>query len=239
MAGINAALKSQGKEPFLLGRSDAYIGVLIDDLITKGTDEPYRMFTSRAEYRILLRQDNADIRLTEKGKKLGLVSQERFSRLKEKIEFVDNLMKFFKKTTVSPEEINQTLEALGSSKISQKTKMNKLISRPKVEFESIEFLPSIQAFLLKHGKDKEAIDQAVIQVKYNGYISREKDNAEKIRRLEKIEIPSDFTYEKLASLSSEAKQKLTAIKPKTVAQAGRISGVSPADISVLLVYMGR
>ena len=196
------------------------------------------MFTSRAEYRILLRQDNADIRLTEKGKKLGLVSQERFS-LKEKIEFVDHLMKFFKKTTVSPEEITQTLEALGSSKISQKTKMNKLNSRPKVEGESIEFLPSIQAFLLKHGKDKEAIDQAVIQVKYNGYISREKDNAEKIRRLEKIEIPSDFTYEKLASLSSEAKQKLTAIKPKTVAQAGRISGVSPADISVLLVYMGR
>ena len=239
MAGINAALKSQGKEPFLLGRSDAYIGVLIDDLITKGTDEPYRMFTSRAEYRILLRQDNADIRLTEKGKQLGLVTQERFSRLKEKIEFVDHLMKFFKKTTVSPEEINQTLEALGSSKISQKTKMNKLISRPKVEFESIEFLPSIQSFLLKNGKDKEAIDQAVIQVKYNGYISREKDNAEKIRRLEKVEIPIDFTYEKLASLSSEAKQKLTAIKPKTVAQAGRISGVSPADISVLLVYMGR
>ena len=239
MAGINAALKSQGKEPFLLGRSDAYIGVLIDDLITKGTDEPYRMFTSRAEYRILLRQDNADIRLTEKGKQLGLVTQERFSRLKEKIGFVDHLMKFFKKTTVSPEEINQTLEALGSSKISQKTKMNKLISRPKVEFESIEFLPSIQSFLLKNGKDKEAIDQAVIQVKYNGYISREKDNAEKIRRLEKVEIPIDFTYEKLASLSSEAKQKLTAIKPKTVAQAGRISGVSPADISVLLVYMGR
>jgi tRNA uridine 5-carboxymethylaminomethyl modification enzyme len=239
MAGINACLRSQEKEPFILNRSEAYIGVLIDDLITKGTDEPYRMFTSRAEYRILLRQDNADIRLTQKGYDLGLAKQDRLDRLNEKLSYIEKLITFFKTTSAIPEEINPILEGLNSSKISQKTKLTKIMSRPQINYGSIESLVSVQEFLKENGTDTEAIEQAFIQIKYSGYISREKDNAEKITRLENISIPADFEYTKLASLSSEAKQKLTDIKPKTIAHAGRISGVSPADISVLLVYMGR
>ena len=239
MAGINATLFVKGKEPFILSRSEAYIGVLIDDLITKGTDEPYRMFTSRAEYRILLRQDNADIRLTKKGFDLGLVTQSRFDRLDEKLNYVEKLTQFFNKTSAIPEEINPILERLKASQISQKMKLIKLVSRPQVDFNSIEKLKSIQTFLLENGKDNEAIEQTIIQIKYSGYINREKENAEKITRLENITIPEDFEYKKLASLSSEAKQKLGSIRPKTIAHAGRISGVSPADISVLLVYMGR
>jgi len=239
MAGINACLRSQNKAPFILNRSEAYIGVLIDDLITKGTDEPYRMFTSRAEYRILLRQDNADIRLTQKGFDLGLAKQDRLDRLNQKLNYIEKLITFFKTTSAIPEEINPILENLKSSKISQKTKLTKIMSRPQVSYENIEKLISVQEFLQENGTDKEAIEQAFIQIKYSGYISREKDNAEKITRLENISIPADFEYTKLASLSSEAKQKLSDIKPKTIAHAGRISGVSPADISVLLVYMGR
>ena len=239
MAGINATLFVKGKEPFILSRSEAYIGVLIDDLITKGTDEPYRMFTSRAEYRILLRQDNADIRLTKKGFDLGLVTQNRLDRLNEKLDYVEKLTLFFNKTSATPEEINPILGGLNSSQISQKMKLIKLVSRPQVDFSSIEQLQSVQSFLLENGKDNEAIEQTIIQIKYSGYINREKENAEKITRLENITIPEDFEYKKLASLSSEAKQKLGAIRPKTIAHAGRISGVSPADISVLLVYMGR
>ena len=239
MAGINATLFVKGKEPFILSRSEAYIGVLIDDLITKGTDEPYRMFTSRAEYRILLRQDNADIRLTKKGFDLGLVTQSRLDRLNEKLNYVEKLTQFFNKTSAIPEEINPILDRLKASQISQKMKLIKLVSRPQVDFSSIEHLQSIQTFLLENGKDNEAIEQTIIQIKYSGYINREKENAEKITRLENIAIPEDFEYKKLASLSSEAKQKLGAIRPKTIAHAGRISGVSPADISVLLVYMGR
>jgi tRNA uridine 5-carboxymethylaminomethyl modification enzyme len=239
MAGINACLRSQNKAPFILNRSEAYIGVLIDDLITKGTDEPYRMFTSRAEYRILLRQDNADIRLTQKGFDLGLAKQDRLDRLNQKLSYIEKLITFFKTTSAIPEEINPILENLKSSKISQKTKLTKIMSRPQVSYENIEKLISVQEFLQENGTDKEAIEQAFIQIKYSGYISREKDNAEKITRLENISIPADFEYTKLASLSSEAKQKLSDIKPKTIAHAGRISGVSPADISVLLVYMGR
>ena len=239
MAGINATLFVKGKEPFILSRSEAYIGVLIDDLITKGTDEPYRMFTSRAEYRILLRQDNADIRLTKKGFDLGLVTQSRLDRLNEKLNYVEKLTQFFNKTSAIPEEINPILDRLKASQISQKMKLIKLVSRPQVDFSSIESLQSIQTFLLENGKDNEAIEQTIIQIKYSGYINREKENAEKITRLENITIPEDFEYKKLASLSSEAKQKLGSIRPKTIAHAGRISGVSPADISVLLVYMGR
>ena len=239
MAGINAALRSQEKEPFILNRSEAYIGVLIDDLITKGTEEPYRMFTSRAEYRILLRQDNADIRLTKKGYELGLVKQDRLDRLNDKLAYVEKLKKFFTITSAIPEEMNLVLERLDSSKITQKTKLIKIISRPQVRFSDIEAISSIQSFLNENGTDTEAIEQSIIQIKYSGYIHREKENAEKITRLENISIPSDFEYRKLASLSSEAKQKLEAIQPKTIAHAGRISGVSPADISVLLVYMGR
>lgn len=239
MAGINAALFIKEKEPFILNRSEAYIGVLIDDLITKGTEEPYRMFTSRAEYRILLRQDNADIRLTKKGYDLGLVTQSRFDRLNDKLNYIERLNNFFNKTSAIPQEINPVLDRLKASQISQKTKLVKLVSRPQVDFNSIEHLRSVQQFLSENGKDKEAIEQTIIQIKYSGYINREKENAEKIIRLENISIPEDFEYKKLASLSSEAKQKLGLIRPKTIAHAGRISGVSPADISVLLVYMGR
>ena len=239
MAGINACLRAQGKEPFVLSRSEAYIGVLIDDLITKGTDEPYRMFTSRAEYRILLRQDNADLRLTQKGYELGLVTNERIERFNTKLEYIEKLKKFFNETAAIPEEINPILERLKSSPIQQKTKLNKILSRPQVEFKNIETLKSITAFFEDNGKNNEAIEETFIQIKYSGYIAREKDNAEKITRLENIKIPENFDYEKLASLSNEAKQKLGTLKPNTIAHAGRISGVSPSDISVLLVYMGR
>jgi tRNA uridine 5-carboxymethylaminomethyl modification enzyme len=239
MAGINACLRTQGKEPFVLNRSEAYIGVLIDDLITKGTDEPYRMFTSRAEYRILLRQDNADLRLTQKGYELGLVTNERIERFNTKLEYIEKLKKFFNETAAIPEEINPILERLKSSPIQQKTKLNKILSRPQVEFKNIETLKSITAFFEENGKNNEAIEETFIQIKYSGYIAREKDNAEKITRLENIKIPENFDYEKLASLSNEAKQKLGTLKPNTIAHAGRISGVSPSDISVLLVYMGR
>ena len=239
MAGINASLRTQGKKPFVLSRSEAYIGVLIDDLITKGTDEPYRMFTSRAEYRILLRQDNADLRLTQKGYDLGLVTNERIERFNTKLEYIEKLEKFFNETAAIPEEINAILERLKSSPIQQKTKLTKILSRPQVEFKNIEKLKSITAFFEENGKNNEAIEETFIQIKYSGYIAREKDNAEKITRLENIKIPENFDYEKLASLSNEAKQKLGTLKPNTIAHAGRISGVSPSDISVLLVYMGR
>ena len=239
MAGINACLRTQGKGPFVLSRSEAYIGVLIDDLITKGTDEPYRMFTSRAEYRILLRQDNADLRLTQKGYDLGLVTNERIERFNTKLEYIEKLKKFFNETAAIPEEINPILEQLKSSPIQQKTKLTKILSRPQVEFKNIEKLKSITAFFEENGKNNEAIEETFIQIKYSGYIAREKDNAEKITRLENIKIPENFDYEKLSSLSNEAKQKLGTLKPNTIAHAGRISGVSPSDISVLLVYMGR
>ncbi len=239
MAGVNACLRSQGKEPFILSRAEAYIGVLIDDLITKGTDEPYRMFTSRAEYRILLRQDNADIRLTQKGYDLGLATQERLDRLNIKQKYIEKLKTFFATTSAIPAEINPILESLNSSAIPQKTKLTKIMSRPQVSFESLEKLESIQEFLAENGRDNESIEQAFIQIKYSGYIEREKDNAAKITRLENIKIPANFEYHKLASLSNEAKQKLKEIQPNTIAHAGRISGVSPSDISVLLVYMGR
>ena len=239
MAGVNACLRSQGKEPFILSRAEAYIGVLIDDLITKGTDEPYRMFTSRAEYRILLRQDNADIRLTQKGYDLGLATEERLDRLNIKLKYIEKLKTFFATTSAIPAEINPILESLNSSAIPQKTKLTKIMSRPQVSFESLEKLESIQEFLAENGRDNESIEQAFIQIKYSGYIEREKDNAAKITRLENIKIPANFEYHKLASLSNEAKQKLKEIQPNTIAHAGRISGVSPSDISVLLVYMGR
>jgi len=239
MAGLNAHLKVEGKDPFVLNRSEAYIGVLIDDLITKGTDEPYRMFTSRAEYRILLRQDNADIRLTQKAFDLGLASQERLDRVNAKLDYAAKLTKYLEKTSAIPDEVNPILVSLGSSEITQKLKLIKLLSRPQVSFEDLETLEALGLFFADHGKDQEAVEQAVIQIKYSGYISREKDNAEKLIRLENISIPEDFEYLKLASLSSEAKQKLGSLKPSTIAQASRISGVSPSDISVLLVYMGR
>ena len=239
MAGINAAHNVQNKEPFILKRDEAYIGVLIDDLITKGTEEPYRMFTSRAEYRTLLRQDNADLRLTPKGFKIGLASQERLNRVEEKREKTDLFIKFLQETSVLPEEINPILEANNTAIIKQSMKMIRIASRPQINFSDLQKLSKVSQFISDNNIDLEVVEQAEIHVKYSGYIAKEKNNADKINRLENVTIPTSFDYHKLKSISIEAKQKLTKIQPTTIAQAGRISGVSPSDISVLLVYMGR
>ncbi|WP_299667121.1 tRNA uridine-5-carboxymethylaminomethyl(34) synthesis enzyme MnmG [uncultured Polaribacter sp.] len=239
MAGVNAALKTQEKEPFILKRNEAYIGVLIDDLITKGTEEPYRMFTSRAEYRTLLRQDNADLRLTPLGFKLGLASQERLNRVVEKQEKTDLLIQFLHETSVKQEEVNPILEAKNLALINQSVKLYKVAARPQLDFSDFKVIPKVNAFLEENGIDKEIIEQAEIDLKYAGYIEKERNNADKLNRLENVVIPSSFKYDKLKSLSFEAREKLNKIKPTSISQASRISGVSPSDISVLLVYMGR
>ena len=239
MAGVNAALKVQGKEPFILKRNEAYIGVLVDDLITKGTEEPYRMFTSRAEYRTLLRQDNADLRLTPIAFKLGLASQERMDRVIEKQEKADLLIQFLQKTSVKQEEINPILEAKKLALINQSMKLYKIAARPQLEFSDFKSVKKLSTFLEENNIDKEVIEQAVIHLKYSGYIEKEKNNADKLNRLENVMIPSKFDYQKVKSLSFEAREKLTKIQPTSISQASRISGVSPSDISVLLVYMGR
>lgn len=239
MAGINAALNVQGKEPFVLKRNDAYIGVLIDDLITKGTEEPYRMFTSRAEYRTLLRQDNADLRLTPLSFKLGLASKERMERVVEKQEKTDLFVKFLMDTSVKPSIINPILEENNTTPILQSMKLFKIAARPQLNFNDIRKIPSIESFIKENDIDNEIIEQTEIHVKYAGYIEKEKNQAEKLNRLENVSIPSKFDYTKVKSLSIEARQKLTKIQPTTISQASRISGVSPSDISVLLVYMGR
>ncbi|QXP66277.1 tRNA uridine-5-carboxymethylaminomethyl(34) synthesis enzyme MnmG [Polaribacter sp. AHE13PA] len=239
MAGVNAALKTQEKEPFVLKRNEAYIGVLIDDLITKGTEEPYRMFTSRAEYRTLLRQDNADLRLTPIGFKLGLASQERLDRVIEKQEKADLLIHFLQNTSVKQEEINPILEAKNLALINQSMKLYKIAARPQLDFSDFKSVKKLTAFLDENNIDKEAIEQAVIHLKYSGYIEKEKNNADKLNRLENVMIPSSFNYQKVKSLSFEAREKLSKIQPTSISQASRISGVSPSDISVLLVYMGR
>lgn len=239
MAGINAALNIQGKEPFVLKRDEAYIGVLIDDLITKGTEEPYRMFTSRAEYRTLLRQDNADLRLTPMAYKLGMVSKERMDRVVEKQNKTDLFVKFLLETSVLPEEINPILEANNSAKIDQSMKMFKIAARPQLNFTDLRKLAKVEAFVKENNIDREVEEQTEIHVKYAGYIDKERNQADKVNRLENVSIPSNFDYSKVKSLSIEARQKLTKIQPITISQASRISGVSPSDISVLLVYMGR
>ena len=239
MAGINACLKVQHKPPFVLKRNQAYIGVLIDDLITKGTDEPYRMFTSRAEYRTLLRQDNADARLTEMSNEIGLASNERVSKMINKYSAAHDLMSFLKKTSVSTSEINPILETKNSAVVKQSGKIDKILSRPNIGFEDLMLLSSVKDYATSKGLNKEVIEQAEIQIKYSGYILKEKNNADKLNRLENVKIPSNFEYSKIKSMSIEARQKLTAIKPVNISQASRISGVSPNDISVLLVYMGR
>ena len=239
MAGINAAHNVQDKEPFILKRDDAYIGVLIDDLITKGTEEPYRMFTSRAEYRTHLRQDNADLRLTPIGFKIGLASQERLNRVEEKRDKTDLFIKFLKETSVLPEEINPILEANNTALISQSMKMIRIASRPQINFADMHKLSKVSQFITDNNIDQEVAEQAEIHIKYSGYIAKEKNNADKLNRLENVKIPTSFDYHKLKSISIEAKQKLTKIQPATIAQASRISGVSPSDVSVLLVYMGR
>ncbi|WP_430907131.1 tRNA uridine-5-carboxymethylaminomethyl(34) synthesis enzyme MnmG [Maribacter sp. 2-571] len=239
MAGINAHQKVKEKEAFILNRDEAYIGVLIDDLITKGTEEPYRMFTSRAEYRTLLRQDNADLRLTPKGHALGLASLARLRRMEQKDKESSAFVSFFKKTSVLPEEINPILEELDSSPVRQSDKMYKVFSRPKVTMEHMMVLDKVAAYVDEHEVDDEVLEQTEIQVKYSGYIAKEKLNADKLQRLENVKIPEDFDYSQLKSLSYEAREKLGAIKPVTIAQAARVSGVNPSDISVLLVFLGR
>jgi len=239
MAGINAHLKVHEKSPFTLQRDEAYIGVLIDDLITKGTEEPYRMFTSRAEYRTLLRQDNADLRLTPKGYEIGLAKEERLKRMENKLSKSNSFVSFFKKTSVTPEEINPILQDVGSSLVKQSDKMFKVFSRPQVTMNHMLQVESVADFVKENELDREVLEQTEVQVKYSGYIAKEKNNADKLQRLENVQIPKNFDYSKLKSLSYEAREKLQSIQPVTIAQASRVSGVNPSDISVLLVYLGR
>jgi len=241
MAGINASLKIKSDQEFVLGRDQAYIGVLIDDLITKGVDEPYRMFTSRAEYRILLRQDNADERLTELGAKLGLAEVERVDLLRSKRELINRFIDFMKTNSIAPDEINEFLKRSGTSPLKQKVKIIEVARRPQVILvELIEEIAGLKEIYLTCGKRADEIMEAAeIEVKYEGYISRERQMADKIKRLEKIKLDEHFDYNRLKSISTEARQKLSRIKPASIGQASRISGVSPSDISVLLIYMGR
>ena len=239
MAGVNAALKTQEKEPFILKRNEAYIGVLIDDLITKGTEEPYRMFTSRAEYRTLLRQDNADLRLTPLGYKLGLASKDRMERVIEKEAKTALLIKFLNETSVKQEEVNPILEAKNLALVNQSMKLFKVAARPQLSLSDFKDLEKLKAFLSGHSIAVDVIEQAEIHLKYSGYIEKERNNADKLNRLENVVIPSSFKYEKVKSLSYEATEKLNKVRPTSISQASRISGVSPSDISVLLVYMGR
>ena len=239
MAGMNAALKVQERDPFILKRDEAYIGVLVDDLITKGTEEPYRMFTSRAEYRTLLRQDNADFRLTEKSFNLGLAGEDRMRKMEEKKEKSGKFVDFLKETSVAPEEGNLVLEAKDSALMKQSDKMFKLFSRPNITMKDVQSFTGVQEFIDENNLNEEMLEQTEIQVKYSGYIDKEKNNADKLHRLEDVKIPEDFDYTNIKSMSFEAREKLNKIKPVTVSQASRISGVSPSDVSVLLVYMGR
>ncbi len=240
MAGINASLQLKDQEPLVLSRSEAYIGVLIDDLITKGVDEPYRMFTSRAEYRILLRQDNADARLTEMSYKIGLAKEDRYQKYQQKKERVEEMMTFLKESQVYPEEINPLLEKKESSPIEQKTKMANILLRPQISLaEMIETLPALQQYKTDDRFTKECLEAAEIQIKYDSYIQKENELAEKLNRLENVKLPKDFDYHTLHSLSYESREKLNRYKPATLGQASRISGISPADINVLAIFLGR
>jgi len=239
MAGINAHLKINSKEAFILNRDQAYIGVLIDDLITKGTDEPYRMFTSRAEFRMLLRQDNADLRLTELSHKIGLASSDRLALVNRKKKQTQSFIDFLTNLSVVPEEVNPILAEKNSALITQSMKLRKIYARPNITSADILKLSKVSSYVKENSLSEDIIEQVEIQVKYSGYIEKEKVNAEKLQNLENISIPSKFNYNKLKSLSSEARAKLEEIRPKTLSQASRISGVSPSDISSMLVHMGR
>ena len=241
IAGINAHINCHGGEPFTLARDEAYIGVLIDDLVTKGVDEPYRMFTSRAEYRILLRMDDADMRLTEKAWKLGLVKKERYELLTQKREVVNRIIDFARNYSMKPTLINPVLEQLGTTPLRQGCKLIDLINRPQVTIENIaEHVKAFKQELDKiSDRKEEIIEAAEILIKYEGYIGRERIIADKLARLESIKIKGKFDYESIQSLSTEARQKLVKIDPETIAQASRIPGVSPSDINVLLVLCGR
>jgi len=239
MAGINAHLYHKGEAPFILQRNEAYIGVLIDDLITKGTEEPYRMFTSRAEYRTLLRQDNADLRLTERSFNLGLANQDRLEAVHNKIKDTAQLLNFYQTTSITPQEANPFLNEKNSAPIKQSDKMVKIYSRPNIGQAEMLQVEKVSSFITAHNFSQEVQEQVEIQIKYAGYIEKEKQNADKLNRLEAVKIPDNFDYHCLASLSHEAKEKLSTIQPKTISQASRISGINPSDISVLLVKLGR
>ncbi len=239
IAGINAALKVQEKAPMILKRDEAYIGVLIDDLITKGTEEPYRMFTSRAEFRTLLRQDNADFRLTPMSHEIGLASELRLRRMEHKLKESEKMVAFFKETSITAAEANPILEAKETALVNQSDKMFKMFSRPQIDLNDMMQLQKVKDYIAANEVDLEILEQAEIQVKYSGYIEKERNNANKLTRLEDVKIPEDFDYNKIKSMSIEARQKLGKIRPVTISQASRISGVSPSDISVLLIYMGR
>ncbi len=238
MAGINAHQKIKNLDPVILKRSDAYIGVLIDDLISKGTQEPYRMFTSRAEFRTLLRQDNADLRLTELSYRLGLASQERMDKVIGKRNSVDVIKSILKEFTVAPEEINTYFASINSSLITEKQRAQKILLRPDVELhELVDVLPKLKEVLKDYSKD--ALEQASIQVKYDIYIEKEKELVKRMSQLEELEIPETFDYKKITSLGNEAREKLNKIKPRTLGQASRISGINPSDVQILMVFMGR
>lgn len=240
MAGINAHRALAGEEPIVLKRDEAYIGVLIDDLVTKGVDEPYRMFTSRAEYRILLRQDNADIRLTPLGYEIGLIPQKRYDHFVKKNTLVESLVEFARRQSIKAAEINDYLKSVNSEPLTQGRKLYDILMRNNVTFESLQtVLPKLKKFIAENEIDAEVIEEAEIQIKYKGYIEREKFIAEKLRRLENIAIPSDFDFHSMNSLTIEARQKLSRIRPTTIGQASRIPGVSPADVNVLLIKFGR
>jgi len=239
MAGINAHLKINEQPPFVLKRSDAYIGVLIDDLITKGTEEPYRMFTSRAEYRTLLRQDNADLRLTAISHELGLASDERLRLVQNKEKQTASFVKYLKETSANPEQINPIFEAKESASINQSDKIFKFLSRPNLTLNDFVGIPQVDNYLRDNEVTEEVAEQTEIQIKYAGYIEKELQQVHKIKRLEDILIPTDFDFDRVKSLSFESREKFKKIRPETLSQASRISGVSPSDISVLLVYMGR
>ena len=240
VAGVNAVRKSRGEEPFVLGRNEAYIGVLIDDLVTKGVDEPYRMFTSRAEYRILLRQDNADLRLTPIGRKIGLVNNERWADFEQKKSLGESLKNFVQRQGVAPDEISDYLKTINSAPLSQKKKIADVLIRNNVSlFDLIKIVAPLRKFVTTHKLSREIIEQVEIEVKYSGYIEREKAIADKLQRLEEIRIPANFDFMGITSITIEARQKLSRIRPTTIGQASRIPGVSPADINVLLIYFGR
>jgi tRNA uridine 5-carboxymethylaminomethyl modification enzyme len=240
MAGINAHLKLREKDPFILKRSDAYIGVLIDDLITKGTEEPYRMFTSRAEFRTLLRQDNADYRLTPLAYKVDLASEKRFQTMEQKYTTVEHLKKFIEKQSIEPKDVNRYLQSVQSSPLKQKQKLDTLLSRPQVSLPDIlEYLPKLNEEFVAQSADDAIIEEVEISVKYKSYIHKEQLNAERVTKFEHIKLPSDFDYMQIQAISYEGREKLNRLKPSTIGQASRISGISPADISVLLVYMER
>ena len=238
MAGINAHLKIAEKDSLILNRYDGYIGVLIDDLVNKGTDEPYRMFTSRSEYRLLLRQDNADVRLTPISHKLGLASSERMQKVEEKIKNAESIISYFKNNSVDPSEINPFLESISSSSINQKMRYYNVLSRPNISIpDMIHYCKELDKNV--SGYNNETIEQAEILMKYDGYIERESENADKLKRLEKLKLKPDFNYDSVSSISTEAREKLKKIKPQTLGQASRISGINPSDVSILMVYMGR